>query len=212
MRTDRHKLKTLCSLAGTITSALCLAACGGGGSKAISVAALKKCAHASSASVPVASSDTYLRTVIAKTVKGGSLEQRSELTSSDEAELLKQEMTTRFSLYVFADTKTATEAFHLISSSPNATNEYGAGGSFQRGNIIINSASQESSGSLTALAETLLNKCAGAGATESILRPQESQNTTGENTGQSTTDETSPSQEGTPDEPSQGQSPVPGEG
>jgi hypothetical protein len=212
MRTDRAKLSALAALVGAVACMCTLVACGSSGgeaTKTISVSAVAKCTHASpepTSSIP--SDSASLRAVVAKTIKGGWLHQNTELTASDQAELQAQEQTPQFDLYVFPSAKTATEAFKLISSAPNASAEYGAGGTFQRGNVIV-STEQEPPGSLTALAESLLNKCAGAGATESVLRSQESTST-----GQSTTGESSASQEGAPgeQEPSQGQSPVPGEG
>ncbi len=211
MKIDRTKLAALLSLAGAVACMCSLVACGssGGSSKAISVSAVAKCAHASAEPTgSITAGSASLREVVAKTIKGGWLHQNTELTASDQAELQAQEQKPQFDLYVFASTKTATEAFKLIENAPNARAEYGAGGTFQRGNVIV-STEQEPPGSLTALAESLLNKCAGAGATESILRSQESTST-----GQSPTGESSTSQEGAPyeQEPSQGQSPVPGEG
>lgn len=77
-----------------------------------------------------------------------------------------------YELYVFASEKAAGEAFSLISSAPNAQQEYGAGGTFRRKNGIISTDQGESS-SLTNSAESLLNKCVGAGASQSIVRPHE---------------------------------------
>lgn len=208
MRTDRPKLAALLTLAGAIVCMCSLVACGssGGSGKAISASAVAKCAHASAepaSSIPAGSAS--LRAVVAKTTRGGWLHQNTELTASDQAELQAQEQKPQFDLYVFASAKTATEAFKLISAAPNASAEYGAGGgTFQRNNIIINT-EQEPPGSLTALAESLLNKCAGAGATESVLRSQESTSTTGESSTSQSSEVPSENQ------PSQGQSPVPGE-
>lgn len=207
--TRQRTTRSLFVMPGALACILSLVACGssgGGDGKTISASAIAKCAHASAeptSSIPAGSAS--LREVVAKTIKGGWLHQNTELTASDQAELQAQEQNPQFDLYVFPSAKVATEAFKLISAAPNASAEYGAGGgTFQRGNVIV-STDQEPPGSLTALAESLLNKCAGTGATESILRSQESTSTTGESPTSQSSEVPSENQ------PSQGQSPVPGE-
>jgi hypothetical protein len=207
MKIDRTKLAALATIGAALFCLASLAACGSssGSAKTISASAVARCAHASPEPTNAIPSDApSQREVVAMTVKGGWLYQRVELTASDEAELQKQETTPQFDLYVFPSAKTATDAFKLIENAPNASAEYGAGGTFQRGNVII-STDQNPPGSLTALAESLLNKCAGTGATESVLRSQESTSTTGESSTSQSSEVPGESQ------PSQGQSPVPGE-
>ena len=74
-----------------------------------------------------------------------------------------------YELYVFGSAHAAEEAFKLMSNAPKE--EYGIGGTFRRKNVIINAAGE--GGSLTADAESLLNRCVGAGASQSIVRPPE---------------------------------------
>jgi hypothetical protein len=89
-----------------------------------------------------------------------------------EAEMERQSDSPQFELYVFPSSKTAEEAFRIISATPNAREEWGSGETFRRGNVIAGT-QQSPSGSLTALAETLLNKCVGLGASQTVIRPQE---------------------------------------
>lgn len=80
-----------------------------------------------------------------------------------------------YEIYVFGSEQAAGEAFSLISSAPNAQQEYGTGGTFRRKNVIVNAGGE--SGSLTADVESLLNKCAGRGASQSVIRaPEEVRN------------------------------------
>ena len=209
MKIDRSALSTFASIAAGGLCASTLIACGGGGeNKAISVSSIAKCAHASPESLSTLPADaSSQRQVLAKTIKGGWLAQQNELSASSQAELQKQEATPRFDVYVFASNKTAEEAFTLIENAPHASEEWGAGGTFRRNNIII-STDQTPEGSLAAIAEPLLNKCAGAGASQLIERPQP-----GPPEGSEGTD-TSTGETGLPpsaNESSQGQSPVPGE-
>lgn len=200
MRTDRPKLAALLTLAGAIVCMCSLVACGSsGGSVVISAATIAKCANARPLSLsslpPNAASE---RQVVAKVVKGGWLAQQNELSASSQAELQKQEATPRFDVYVFASNKTAEEAFTLIENAPHASEEWGAGGTFRRNNIIV-STDQTPESSLAAIAEPLLNKCAGAGASQLVERPQASPSS-GEASSTSSQQESSA-----------GQSPVPGE-
>jgi hypothetical protein len=103
--------------------------------------------------------------VVAKTVKRGWLQQNTNLTSATAA-------TPTYEIYVFADDRTAESAFNLIANDSNAREEYGDGGTFRRRNIVINT-DQGEPGALTANAEKLLNKCAGAGASQAITRAGE---------------------------------------
>lgn len=73
-----------------------------------------------------------------------------------------------YEIYVFSSAQAAGEAFNLISGAPKAKEEYGTGGTFRRKNVIINAEGE--GGSLTADAESLLNKCVGAGASQSTGR------------------------------------------
>lgn len=205
MRTSQKSLLALLALA---VCALSLSACGGasgGSSNLVSVATLAKCAHAKQQSLSnLAAADTSQREVVAKAIQGGWLYQ----DAAEETEAQKQAGAPGFEIYVFATDKTAEEAFNLISSSPRASEEYGAGGTFRRNNIII-STDQTPESSLAAVAEPLLNKCAGAGASQLIERPLPGppEGSEGTNTSQGETG-LPPSE----NEPSQGQSPVPGEG
>jgi hypothetical protein len=106
-----------------------------------------------------------MRAVVAKTVKGGWLRQNTNLTSAAAG-------TPTYEIYVFANDQTAEAAFNLIANDSNAPEEYGAGGTFRRRNIVIGT-DQGEPGPLTANAEKLLNKCAGAGASQAITRAGE---------------------------------------
>ncbi len=243
MKTKRcqNKLQIFACIAAATSCATMLTACGE--SSSISVAAVAKCAHAAP------HSDTYLvahtpsnHEVVAKTIKGGWLYQIYAEESPAESIPGK----TEFELYIFKNDKTAEEAFNLISTAPNTKEEWGDGGSFRRGNVIAD-AEEYPGSSITAEAESLLNKCVGSGSTQTILRPNEeiingrtrseinranedggdlpTTSTEGsEGTGSTSTGETglpyqnqteAPSEYQTEapgeSQPSQGQSPVPGE-
>lgn len=145
---------------------------------------------------------------MAKVVQGGWLRQSADLT-----ELEKQPLV--FELYVFPSNRTAEEAFNLISDATNAKEEFGAGGTFRRENVII-STDQGQASSLTPLAESLLNKCAGAGASQLVLRTQESTDTSTSTSGEAITPAATPEpgQEApaSEDRTNPGKSTVPGEG
>ncbi len=204
MRTSQ---KSLLAVLALVSGTLSLSACGSSHAKAISANAVAKCAHASPESASsIPSGSASLREVLSKTIKGGWLAQQNELSASSQAELQKQEATPRFDVYVFASDKTAEEAFTLIENAPHASEEWGAGGTFRRNNIIINT-DQTPEGSLAAIAEPLLNKCAGAGASQLVERsqpPPEGSEGASISTSQN-------SQVPSESQPSQGQSPVPGE-
>jgi hypothetical protein len=147
-------------------SALLLSACGGG-SSLVSVSAIAKCTHARQQPVSsLPANATSQRQVVAKVAAGGWLRQDYSFVEQTERKIADYE------LYVFGSAQAAGEAFTLISRAPNAKEEYGAGGTFRRKNVILNTDQGEAS-SLTANAETLLNKCVGAGASQSTLRPPE---------------------------------------
>ncbi|HTZ87562.1 MAG TPA: hypothetical protein VMB05_12915 [Solirubrobacteraceae bacterium] len=106
--------------------------------------------------------------VAQKAVSGGWLAQSfAEQTEAD-----TRAEATALEIYVFPSSKVAEEAFKLIASAPNAHEEWGGGGTFRRKNVIVNT-DQNPPYSLTQYAEKLLNKCAGAGASQALLRPHE---------------------------------------
>jgi hypothetical protein len=92
--------------------------------------------------------------------------------ASNIGELEKQSQSPLNELYVFSNDKTAEEAFQIISAAPHAKEEWGSGETFRRGNVIAGTG-QNPSGSLTTSAEMLLNRCVGAGASQSVIRPPE---------------------------------------
>jgi hypothetical protein len=141
-----------------------LSACGG--SSVVSASAVATCARARQQ--PKSNLEPHtpsLHEVVAKVVSGGWLSQ----SYIDETEAEQRANPTGFELYVFPSNKTAEESFNLISNAPNAKEEYGSGGTFRRKNVIISTA-QSQPYSLTTYAETLLTKCVGAGASQTILR------------------------------------------
>jgi hypothetical protein len=137
--------------------------------------------------------------VVAKVAPSGWLRQTTNV-----AELEKQPLT--YELYVFNSEKATEEAFMLISAAPHASEEYGAGGTFRRANVII-STDQGEAGSLTNNAETLLNRCVGKGASQSILRTQTTASTSTKSS--STTPEAEQEPPASESVPSAGQSPAP---
>jgi hypothetical protein len=161
------KLKTVVSIGlagGSVVLMALLSACGG--SNVVSATAVAKCAHAiqpRDTSLPSGAPSQH--DVIAKVVREGWMVQASNI-----GELEKQSPFNE--LYVFPSSKAAEEAFNIISAAPNAREEWGSGETFRRGNVIAETG-QNPSGSLTASAETLLNRCAGPGASQSVIRPPE---------------------------------------
>jgi hypothetical protein len=145
---------------------ICLTACGS--ASTISASAVEKCTHAEHeryASNPP--HEPSYSAVVTKVVSGGRLVKG--YTAQTEAE--SRAGTPGLELYVFPSNKAAEEAFNIISAAPNAKEEWGSGGTFRRENVIANG--DQASGSLTTVAETLLNKCVGAGASQSVIRPPE---------------------------------------
>lgn len=143
---------------------ICLTACGS--TSTISVSAAAKCAHAEHeryTSIPP--HEPSYSEVVAKIVKGGWLIQSDFYLSEHD------ENHAPFTLYIFQNDKTAEEALKLISTAPDAHEEWGSGGTWRRQNLIITNGDEP--GSLSVAAETLLKKCTGAGASQSVLRPQE---------------------------------------
>jgi len=182
---------------------ICLTACGS--ASTISVSAVAKCAkaeHERYTSIPP--HDPSYGEVAAKTVKGGWLIQSFHIGEDHPT----------FSLYIFKNDKTAEEAFNIISTAPDAHEEWGGGGTWRRQNLIITTSGGEP-GSLPVAAETLLQKCAGTGTSQSVLRTQESASTntdTGEAIAPAPTPEPAPEAPDSEDRPNPGQSPIPGEG
>lgn len=153
--------KRLLLLALAVASTL--SACGGGSSNhEISVAAISKCAHARPQTISASTPTEQM--ISQKTSPGGWLFQ----DAGGESEAEEQAHAPGFDVYVFPNPKTAKEAFSLISSSENATQEFGAGGTFAAKNVVI-STDQESP-QLDTFANALLRKCAGSAATQSIHR------------------------------------------
>ena len=156
--------RTLSATVIAITCALLLSACGG--SSIVPASAVASCARAQEQTTSALPNGApTFRAVVAKTVKGGWLRQNANLTSAVAG-------TPTYEIYVFANDQTAEAAFNLIANDSNAREEYGDGGTFRRRNIVI-STDQGEPGSLTKNAETLLNKCAGAGASQAITRTGE---------------------------------------
>jgi len=146
----------------SLLTTVLLAACGG--SSLISASAIARCAHATPQVVSnIAPGASSRRQVVVKVAPHGWLRQTINVA---------EPATLTYELYVFPSDKEAGEAFTLISNAPNAKEEYGAGGTFRRANVII-STDQGEAGALTNSAESLLNRCVGAGASQSILRPPE---------------------------------------
>jgi hypothetical protein len=211
-------IATLAALSAALVSAC------GSGSSLVSASAVGKCAHASqqpASSLPPHTPSQHQ--VMAKVASGGWL--RQDYSAVEQMERKQA----AYEIYVFGSAQAAEEAFKLISSTPDAKEEYGTGGTFRRKNVIINAEGE--GGSLTADAESLLNKCVGAGASQSIVRPPEelvnghtrSEITKAEEDGYSfpsTSSETptastsEPAQEppASEDVPNPGQSPAPREG
>jgi hypothetical protein len=156
--------RTLVATVLATATAVLLSACGG--SSAVSASAVASCAHAqqqTSSALP--NGAPTFRAVVAQTVKDGWLRQNTNLTNAVAG-------TPTYEIYVFATDQLAEAAFNMIANDSSAREEYGDGGTFRRRNIIINT-DQGEAGPLTAHAETLLNKCAGAGASQSITRAGE---------------------------------------
>jgi hypothetical protein len=143
--------------------------------------------------------------VVAKVIHGGWLFQ----SAGEQSEAERNANTPGFNIYIFQDTKTAEQAFRLIEHAPDAQEEYGAGGTFQRGSMVITT-DQSPTGSLNGFAESLLNKCVGKGTTHSFLREA----TASEGASTEATPETNTGEVGAPGESEApaGQSPLPNEG
>lgn len=163
------QLPRLILTALSLFTAVLLAGCGGG-SSLVSASAVARCTHAQqqpSDSLPSGASSQH--EVVAKTALGGWL--RQDYSAVEQTERNQP----AYEIYVFNSEQVAGEAFNLISTAPNAQQEYGTGGTFRRRNVIINAAGEADS--LTADVESLLNKCAGAGASQSVIRaPEEVRN------------------------------------
>lgn len=145
------------------------------GSDVVTPSVFAGCAHALSRPIQPYTKQSPEVRVESKAVTGGILGQHR--TAAEEAtinydlehriEIPKAELTS-FSIYVFKNSQIAIEAFKIIVHTPNAEEEWGAGGTFQRANVVLTT--QTSSPSLVAAAETLLNKCSVPGHSQSILR------------------------------------------
>jgi len=144
-----------------VGTAALLSACGG--NSTVSASAVASCAHAQKqpASALPNGAPTF-RAVVAKTVKNSWLWQNTNLASATTGAPV-------YEIYVFATNQGAGAAFNLIANDSNAREEYGDGGTFRRGNVVI-STDQGEPGALTADAEKLLNKCVGGGASQATTR------------------------------------------
>jgi hypothetical protein len=190
-------------LALSLVSAAVLSACGSSSDTA-SVSSIAKCARARpqtiSASTPVA------RMIAQKVVPGGWLFQ----SAGEETEAEEQAHAPGFDVYVFADSKTATEAFDLFQNA-QSSGEFGGGGTYLAKNVVIDT-DQSPPSSLDSFANALLKKCTGSSATQSLHREEDSEGSTegaaSEAPAQQTGEVGAPGQS----EPSAGQSPVPGQG
>jgi hypothetical protein len=201
----RRMLAALCA----VVSALLLAACG---ATSVSVSSISKCAHAKPYKISAATPNEAQ--IVAKTVHGGWLAQ--DVVEESEAE--QDENAPGFSLYVFKDEATAKQAFALFQHAPDPQEEFGAGGTFLAKNVIA-STDQNPPGALVGYANTLLKKCVGSAASQSLYRPNglTSEASGSGSTGNEdpTTTETAPTSEGgevgasSEDETSAGQSPLP---
>jgi hypothetical protein len=106
--------------------------------------------------------------IVAKTVKGGWLFQSAGEESASE----EQAHAPGFDVYVFKDDATAKEAFELFSNA-QSSGEFGGGGTYVSKNIVIDT-DQTPPGSLDSFADTLLKRCTGSSATQSLHRSEES--------------------------------------
>jgi hypothetical protein len=192
--------KRLLVLALAIATAL--SACGGGGSSAANVSSISKCAHARPQTI--SPSTPTERMIAQKVVPGGWLFQ----SAGEETEAEEAAHAPGFNVYVFKDDATAKEAFGLFEHA-QATAEFGGGGTFLAKNVVIDT-DQNPPSSLDSFADALLKRCTGSSATASLHRTEESST-------ESTATE-APTQEtgevGAPyeNEPSAGQSALPGGG
>lgn len=157
--------RTLIGAGLTAASALLLSACGG--SSLVSASAVARCAHAQAEAVSNLPQDapTSLHQVVAKVAPGGWL--RQDYSAVEQTERKESD----YELYVFRSARAAEEAFNLFSSARNPGEAYGTGGTFRRANVIVNAEGE--AGPLTASVETLLNKCVGKGAAQSVIRPSQ---------------------------------------
>jgi hypothetical protein len=204
--------RTIAILVCALASAFLLSACGG--SDAVTVASLSKCAHARPQTL--SSPPPTQREVVSKVVHGGWLFQ----SAGEESEAETQANTPGFEIYVFPSSQAAKEALSMISHAQDPNEEFGGGGTFIAKNVVI-STDQDSPGSLLSFANALLKKCAGTTATQSVERSQTSgsESETEASTPETPTTEEPSSEETTSGEvgaPSQagvspGQSTIPGD-
>jgi hypothetical protein len=190
-------------LLGLALASVTLSACGGSSNTA-SVSSISKCAHARPQTVNA--STPIERMIVAKTIKGGWLFQ----SAADETEAEEQAQAPGFNVYVFADSKTAKEAFGLFEHA-QSSGEFGGGGTYLARNLVIDT-DQNPPISLDSFADELLKKCVGSSATQSLHRDEESSTETAASEAPSS--EASPTGEvGAPSqaEASAGQSPYPEE-
>lgn len=157
------KLRAAFSLALAAVGAVSLSACGGSG--VLSASAVAKCVGASPGDGP--RDDAALHKVVAKVVKGGWLVQG--LAAEDAME--KDLNSPGFELFVFKDGKTAEQAFDIMM---NVKETWDAAGAFRRKNLVIATGSGPPA-MVSGIAEGLLNRCAGAVASQSFLRPKPSE-------------------------------------
>jgi ABC-type glycerol-3-phosphate transport system substrate-binding protein len=178
-----------------LASSIILAACGS--SSGISATKVASCAHARPVTVNPSGAQQQ---IIAKVVHGGWLLQ----SAGEESEAERSTNTPGFDIYIFGSTKTAEEAFSLIEHAPDPSDEYGGGGTFQRGSVIVSS-DQDAPG-LPGYAEKLLDNCVGKGTMRTYMREQSSETAPAEEP-QTSGEVGAPGEAG----PSAGQSPLPGE-
>jgi hypothetical protein len=160
------KLRAALSIALALASAGLLAACGSsGGSDVLSAGAVVKCVDAKPAEGP--KNAPTLRRIVAKVVKGGWLVQG--LAEEDTME--KDVNSPGWELFVFKDDKTAEEAFDIMR---NVKETWDAAGAFRRKNVVI-ATDIGAPAMVSGIAEELLNRCAGKVASQSFVRPKQSE-------------------------------------
>jgi hypothetical protein len=192
--------KRLLALAIALISAATLSACGGSSSDTASVSSIAKCAHARPQTI--SASTPTLRMIVAKTTKGGWLFQ----SAGEETEAEEQAHAPGFDVYVFADSKTATEAFDLFQNT-QSTGEFGGGGTYLAKNVVIDT-DQTPPSSLDSFANALLKKCTGSSPTQSLHREEGSEGSTEGTASEAPTPQTGEVGAPSEAEPSAGQSPV----
>jgi hypothetical protein len=188
-----------------LASAATLSACGGSSSSDTpSVSSIAKCAHARPQTIN-ATTPTE-RMIVAKTMSGGWLFQ----SAGEETEAEEAAHAPGFDVYVFKNAAEAKEAFELFANA-QSSGEFGGGGTYLAKNIVIDT-DQTPPTSLDSFADALLKKCTGSSATQSLHREQGSEGSTEGTTSEAPSQETG--EVGAPgeNEPSAGQSPVPGQG